>query len=279
MVSDKIDFASEWFESVNQGNFDKHIFCSIPSFFEMTRALAYSIVFHQHPSAIDSFVDIGASEGTLCAAVRYGSENRIKVYAIEPNTAMISRIEAQPVEIKALQTALSNQEGSIYFEDESMEVPIYEFDLNPTSYVEVMTFQFLGAEREYYIRKIARDLPEFGIFLSCEKFSHNNIQIYHQNEQKKDAYKAQFFDKETLEKKIKDVLESPDGGMHENMVTPQQYVEILMANFDYVGQFWDAGNFKGFVASNHLDAITSFLEHIPNLNTDFSTIQTPFLIE
>lgn len=48
-----------------------------------------------------------------------------------------------------------------------------------------------------------------------------------------------------------------------------------MNNFNNVVQYWDSGNFGGYVVSDSADTITKFLDNMVDLNSDFSNVETP----
>ena len=45
--------------------------------------------------------------------------------------------------------------------------------------------------------------------------------------------------------------------------------------FNNVVQYWDSGNFKGYVASDSADTITKFLNNLEDLNSEYSNVSTP----
>lgn len=277
--ADEIFIADEWFEQVNPGAFDVHIACSIPTFFEVVRAVAFGLVAHHRAQGTHHLIDLGASEGTLCAAVSLGSARGLRTSAVEPNLDMIAKIEMQPEPVEPIAEALAPQPGFVIFDESVGEVPVYAFDRRPDHYTEVMTFQFLGPERATYIAKVSKDIPPNGLFISCEKFSQASHAVFLELELLKDGYKARYFDADTLAKKQADVLSSPNGGMDDGMITPEEYERMLLQSFDFVVRFWDSGNFKGYVASNDRDSLELFLSLIPSLNSEYSTVDTPFFLE
>lgn len=279
LYSDEILIAEDWFAEVNPGAFDVHIACSIPTFFEMVRAVAFGLVTHHRAQGAHHLIDLGASEGTLCAAVSFGSARGLRTSAVEPNPDMIAKIEMQPEPVEAIAEALAPELGFVVFDESIGEVPVYAFDRGPDHYTEIMTFQFLGSERANFIERIAKDISPDGLFISCEKFSQSSLAVFLQLELLKDGYKARYFDADTLARKQAEVLSSPNGGMNDGMITPEEYERILLQSFDFVARFWDSGNFKGYVASNDRDSIELFLSLIPSLNSEYSTVETPFFVE
>lgn len=276
---DEIIVADNWFSAVDAGYFDIHIVCSIPTFFELVRSVAFGVVTHNSALGTERHVDLGASEGTLCAAISFGSEGRIETFAVEPLPEMIERITRQTEPVSVIPNALATEIGFVSLDDEDAPVPVYNFKMESNYYTEIMTFQFLGPEREYYVDKVSKDLQPGGLFITCEKFSNSSREDFLRLEAIKDSYKSNFFDPETLARKIEEVLNAPDGGMNEGMLTPEEYELILLSHFSKVARFWDSGNFKGYVASNDEDSIELFLALLPPLNSKYSTVETPFYIE
>lgn len=245
----------------------------------MVRSVAFGLVTHHRAIGANHAIDLGASEGTLCAAISFGSARGLRTSAVEPNPDMIAKIEMQPEPVQPIAEALDPQPGFVVFDDNVGEVPVYAFDRGPEHYTEIMTFQFLGPERASYVENIAKDIPRNGLFISCEKFSQSSLAVFLQLELLKDGYKARYFDADTLAKKQAEVLSSSNGGMNDGMVTPEEYERILLGSFGFVARFWDSGNFKGYVASNDRDSVELFLSLIPSLNSDYSTVETPFFLE
>ena len=56
--------------------------------------------------------------------------------------------------------------------------------------------------------------------------------------------------------------------MNKRQVTPNEFEKVLKNNFKNVVQYWDAGNFKGYIASDSEDTISIFTNNsrpTPNL--------------
>ena len=59
--------------------------------------------------------------------------------------------------------------------------------------------------------------------------------------------------------------------MNKRQVTPNEFEKVLKNNFKNVVQYWDAGNFKGYIASDSEDTISKFTNNLINLDSNFST--------
>ena len=84
-----------------------------------------------------------------------------------------------------------------------------------------------------------------------------------------------------MEQKKKEVLNTGEDqieGMERYMV-PKNYLETkLQENFTHVEQFWDSGNFKGYIASDSKTKLDALSKNILDTNTEFSTAKTPIRI-
>ena len=59
------------------------------------------------------------------------------------------------------------------------------------------------------------------------------------------------------------------------MVTVPEFENLLVKTFGDAWQYWDSGNFKGYIASRDSNKIHAFLQNLGDTNTKFSTVQTP----
>jgi hypothetical protein len=118
-----------------------------------------------------------------------------------------------------------------------------------------MTFQFIDRGRNNKVKLISEKLKPNGFALFEEKFfTSNDDPEWLANEAKKNEFKLQYYDQKDLTKKQKEVLE----GMDELQVPSEDFEKILMKHFNNVAQYWDAGNFKGYIASDSADTINNF---------------------
>ena len=156
-----------------------------------------------------------------------------------------------------------------------------------------MVFQFISNDRTTQIARIKGLLKDDGIAIIEEKVflpanpekplkGINKVPDYIKNEEyKDDNYKSKFFTKAEMEQKKKEVLNTGQDeieGMEKYMV-PKNFLEAeLLDNFKYVEQFWDSGNFKGYLASDSKSNLDTLSKNILDTNTEFSTATTPIAI-
>ncbi len=196
------------------------------------------------------------------------------------------RTGPQKATIADLATSFNKIEPSAFVDGESMMVgkpdqpatDIVNAQLEEDSYAvvfESMVFQFIGNDRVEQIKRVAGLLAEDGIAIFQEKFTATEADLaqWEELEAQKDAFKLQYYDKDTITEKAKSILE----GMNRFSVTPQKMEEVLREHFDYVTQHWVSGNFKGYVATNDRSRMTAFLEALPPTDSEFtpSTVSTP----
>lgn len=60
-------------------------------------------------------------------------------------------------------------------------------------------------------------------------------------------------------------------GMAQNQAKVNDYEAVLRSRFKYVEQYWDSGNFKGYVASDSKKAIETFLDKVGSTQSEFTT--------
>ena len=66
--------------------------------------------------------------------------------------------------------------------------------------------------------------------------------------------------------------------MADDMVTDTSYEKVLTDNFKYVSEYWNSGNFKGYVASNSKKNFDKFIKDIGNVNSEYSAVKTPRVV-
>ena len=56
-------------------------------------------------------------------------------------------------------------------------------------------------------------------------------------------------------------------------------METVLCNaFQVVVQFWDAGNFKGYIAAQSEEPVAAFLRNLIPLDSGYNTVDTPEII-
>lgn len=288
-ISRTAEFSREY--EKHRGNFDDHIATSIPGFRETQQAVGNAIL-KSLPNG-GNVLDIGASEGSFIKAISALSNGRIKTVGLDPNVAMAkffaehSSVPGSTYEMAAF--GARADEGALAW-DESDGTKIHYFKPKTKFDVahEAMTFQFISNARDAQVARVKELLKPGGVALFEQKFIPPHDEFL-RNEEKKDSYKAQYYSAAELERKKKDVLERGEKavaqeekakeekvvGMHDLMVSPEEFEKTLGAHFAHVVQYWDSGNFKGYAASDNLLALKRLASNIGDLNSEYSTTKTP----
>ena len=270
------------FQEKRTGDFENHIFTSIPTFQEAQIATADALIKTLPKNG--SILDLGGTEGGFINTI---AEQRPDVsgFIVDPNVVAQKMFNEQQMPnayyIREAFTTDSSQFGKYAFdvEDEN-EIPIETnyFDFNIVddnsldAVTEKMTFQFIDKGRNNKIKLISEKLKPEGIALFEEKFfTSKDDPVWQANEAKKNEFKLNYYDQKDLTEKQKNILE----GMDKHQVTSPEFEEILSKYFNNVVQYWDSGNFKGYVASDSADTINKFLNNLEDLNSEYSNVSTP----
>lgn len=238
-----------------KGNFDNHIATSIPTFRE-TQVKVGNAILEMLPKG-SLVYDIGGSEGGFVKTITSLSKGDIKTINLDVNEDMGAAHNAVPVEgskfvNEAFYEGYTDEDtGKIY----KRHIPGEKADVVHES----MVFQFITPEREQFIKEIKNNyLKKDGIVLLEEKLVPATDKEWLQNEALKDKYKLQFYTQEEISGKSEEVL----AGMRKNQTAVQELLKALKSEFKYVEQYWEAGNFKGFIATDNKDKINTFLEKL-----------------
>lgn len=237
------------------GNFTGHISKMIAGFAEKQVRVAEAIV----KSGAKNFLDIGTSEGGMIKTV--SASSNIKSVGIDPNPQMMENFNTTP-EVKNAEYRLEAFEAS-WTDDGGQEIkkftPKQKFDVVNEDYA----FQFMNNDRAAQIAAVKGMMTEDGILVTSEKFHTANQEA---NEKMKYKHQEQYFNAEELTEDKQTIVT----GMADDMVNDVEYYQTLQDNFKHVIEFWNAGNFKGFLASNNLEKINKFQEDIGDLSSEFS---------
>jgi len=257
----------------HSGNFDDHIAKSIPTFYEAQIAVVDSL---SKMPAGSKVLDIAASEGSFGKAVTELSQGGVETVSLDPNPAMAEFFRTK-----------SEVPGATYFTDAFLngfdagdrQVDAFQTDERFDAIHESMGFQFIDPDRASQVDEVKRLLKPDGIFVTEEKVRNPN---WAANETLKDQqHKNKYFTPTELAEKDKQVgfaqstNEKKSVGMVSNMVSQETLENVLRERFDYVVQYWDAGNFKGYVASDSRVALDRFLNDLNLPQSKFSTEATP----
>lgn len=256
---------------IQGGDFNQHIFTSIPTFYEtqIVKAVALNNMLQNFEKQKKvTVLDIGATEGTWSKLLGSLNEN-LQIDVLEPNPAAedIFNQTDQVENVRFQKNAFSylpEDQGKFFLEEGGRrnikfinfgagEDVQFKYDVVHES----MTFQFLDNNRKAQIDFIAENvLNDNGFLILEEKFSSDDV-VYQANEELKNEFKKQYYSEAQINTKQHEVITS----MGKNQVAVRDIENILNSKFKYVQQYWDAGNFKGYIASNNPLAET-FVEEI-----------------
>lgn len=277
------------------GNFNPHYFTSIPTTYEtqIVKAQALNNMLDKHDKVINDtgtikILDIGGTEGTWANTVAEIGGEKVYVEIIEPSTnanELYNKIQT-PDNTRFRHEAFSYviDDQGVYFDqddrvkfaeffaggvkDERTKIRNPDVQMKTGKYDvvhEAMAFQFVDNNRQAQIDFIADYvLADDGILLIEEKFTNNDV-IYQNNEKIKDDFKRLYYTEEQINSKAQNIV----GPMGNKQVSVQEIENILGNRFKYVNQYWDAGNFKGYIASNNPLSET-FVDEIHALDTSLT---------
>jgi hypothetical protein len=277
------------------GDFNPHYFTSIPTVYEtqIVKAQALNNMLDKHDKVINDtgtikVLDIGGTEGVWGNTVAEIGGEKVYVEIIEPSpkaNELYNKIQT-PDNSRFRHEAFSYviQDQGVYFNQDD-RVKFAEFfaggvkdertkKRNPDVQMqtgkydvvhEAMAFQFVDKNRQAQIDFIADYvLADDGILLIEEKFTNNDV-IYQNNEKMKDDFKRLYYTEEQINSKYQNIV----GPMGDKQVSVQEIENLLSNKFQYVNQYWDSGNFKGYIASNNPIAET-FVDEIHLLDTSLT---------
>ena len=257
----------------HSGNFDDHIAKSIPTFYEAQIAVVDSL---SKMPAGSKVLDIAASEGSFGKAVTELSQGGVETVSLDPNLAMAEFFRTKSEVPGATYSTDAFLNG---FDAGNRQVNAFQTDERFDAIHESMGFQFIDPDRASQVDEVKRLLKPDGIFVTEEKVRNPN---WAANETLKDQqHKNKYFTPTELAEKDKQVgfaqstNEKKSVGMVSNMVSQETLENVLRERFDYVVQYWDAGNFKGYVASDSRVALDRFLNDLNLPQSKFSTEATP----
>jgi len=231
----------------HKGPFDEHIATSIPTFrdIQVATAAAVAKVYTGQDARV---LDIGGSEGGWVKAIAQFADVGEAV-CLDPNPDMEVAFGATDTPPGAVFERAAFLEG---WDDIPAYNPPHKFDVVHES----MTFQFIDDERGKKVAEVKRLLKPNGVFLTEEKFRFPEG-VYRANEVLKDTlHKSRYYDNEQLATKAEKVLV----GMKSGQADYEKYREILSSNFKHVREYWRAGNFRGFMASDDPAALARLEE-------------------
>jgi len=245
------------------GKFDEHIATSIPGFRDIRIKVVAAVndLFGKKGGLV---YDIGGSEGGFGKTITELSDGRVKSINLDASSDMEKVHNATPVEGATFVKEAFGEGFEWDGETFKKHVPTEKADVVHES----MTFQFIDEKRNDKLTEVVDNyLKPDGLFITEEKVHPKEDAQWRANEAKKDAdFKSRYYDKDQIDIKREEVLT----GMVTNQTTYARYKNELLKKFDHVAEYWDSGNFKGFVASNDKAKVDAFLEKVGNTDTEFS---------
>lgn len=272
--------ATKIFDEKRTGNFENHIFTSIPTFKEAQIATADAIA-KTLPKG-GTIIDIGGTEGGFVNTIAELNPD-IEGIVLDPNPKAEESFLKQKLPntefIREAFTTNPEDFGKYAFTEKGVDVDYFDPkdipDNSVDAFSEKMVFQFIDNQRADKIKLLKSKLKPDGFAIFEEKFfTSKDDPVWQENEQKKNEFKSQYYDPEQITEKEEIVLT----GMNERQVPSDLFEKVLKNNFNNVVQYWDSGNFKGYVASDSADTITKFLDNMVDLNSEYSNVVTPNFI-
>lgn len=249
-------FNKSYKKHTEKGNFTGHIFKMIPGFAEKQSRVGEAIV----KTGKKSFLDIGASEGGLAKAIGESNPDA-KITVVDPNPTMKKNFDESTdapgnvtYELAALGSSWVEKDGTVIPEFKSEE----KYDVVNEDFV----FQFISPNRDGQVKAAKSHLKEGGVFITSEKFHTANKE---ENEAKKYDHQKKYFSEDQLTEDKQTIV----SGMSDSMVSDASYAETLTNNFEFVYEFWNAGNFKGYLASDSKLNLEQMIEEIGPLDSEF----------
>lgn len=240
----------------SEGNFTGHISKMIAGFAEKQKQVAEAIV----KGGFKSFLDIGTSEGGMIKTV--ASQNpEMKAVGIDPNSQMKENFNATEevpnaeFRQEAWQASWTDEDGTVINEFK----PTEKFDVVNEDFA----FQFMNNNREQQVKGVKEVMTPDGVFITSEKFHTDNQEA---NEQKKYDHQKKYFDASQLTEDKQTIV----NGMADDMVRDTEYFNTLKKNFKFVEEFWNAGNFKGYIASDNKAKLDEFRSNVGDLSSEFT---------
>lgn len=228
-----------------EGAFERHIATSIPLYRDLQFMVAESLLKTFKGFDSPSLWDIGGSEGSW-----------VKMLA-EHGFGKCAVLDCNPDMQEYFNTGVVPEGASFHLGDFS------KFGLRPPFKADVvhagMAFQFMNLDRPRCINRSKElFLEEGGLFLVEEKVIQEDINVWVENEVKKDGYKNQFYTREQIETKGKEVLKD----MHSKLVLEKDIIKWLEGYFCHIHKYYQAGNFVGYACSDNYFLLAEFIKNM-----------------
>ena len=249
--------AESYLKYTDEGNFTGHISKMIPGFAEKQIKVGQAIV---RGLRAGSFLDIGASEGGLAKTVGEHLPDS-RVVALDPNPDMLANFNKTPevTNVEYVPEAFNStgwDDIKGYKTDEKFDVINEDF-----------TFQFINNKRDSQVAEVKKLLKKDGVFITSEKFHTANSKT---NEIKKLDHQRKYFSADEITQDEQEIVT----GMASDMVSDKAYEKVLRGQFKHVEEFWNAGDFKGYVASDSRANIDAVLRETGDLSSEYTDKMT-----
>lgn len=242
------------------GNFTGHISKMIAGFQEKQKQVAEAIV----KGDFKSFLDIGTSEGGMIKTVASQDKNMVAV-GVDPNREMLKNFNSTPA-VPNAEYRLEAFQGS-WTEDDGTEVREFKTSRKFDVVNEDFAFQFINNNRAHQVAGVKELMNKDGVFITSEKFHTANEAA---NEAKKYDHQRKYFSPDQLTEDKQTIV----SGMADDMVNDVDYFKVLKDNFKYVVEYWNAGNFKGYLASDNEAVLNKFKQDVGDLSSEFTDTQS-----
>ena len=256
--------AKDFKRFTGNGAFTGHISKMIPTFQEK-QILSIQAVTNMAKEAKGEFnvLDIGTSEGGYIKTVAANGKN-IKAVGIDPNPEMMKNFKATEVpenaeyRLEALGASWVEDDGTVIKEFKPKE----KYDVVNEDFV----FQYINNDRVSQVENVKKVLKKGGLFVTSERFHTEN---WDQNEKVKEGHQRKYFNDEIINKS-KATLPA----MLKDMVYDTEYLKVLRDKFKYVAEWWNAGNYKGYVASDSKAKIDKYLKDVGDTSSEYTDTQS-----
>jgi SAM-dependent methyltransferase len=257
-VDQSSTFAEAYRTFTGDGNFTGHISKMIAGFAEKQMMVSKAITNGLKPK---SFLDIGASEGGLAKTIA-AHLSASRVVAVDPNPDMLANFNQTP-DVRNVEYLMQAFMSDGWVNDDGTEIVRFKPDQKFDVINEDFTFQFINNDRASQVAEVKSMLSEGGVFITSEKFHTKNSE---HNERKKLDHQRKYFSGDEITQDKQEIIV----GMSDDMVSDADYQKILNDQFKFVKEFWNAGDFKGYIASDSAVKVNRALREVGDLSSEFS---------
>ncbi|MBY5774852.1 class I SAM-dependent methyltransferase [Rhizobium leguminosarum] len=243
---------------LRQGPFDKHYLSSIPYRFEEECRLGSAILkYARARKGKLKLYTLGTAEGTMARVIGEVGNGRVETLSCSPNIENLRSFYAYGVPPHSM--FFHGPFHHLTPQKIQVDGELRKFDGGFDIVLEDTTFQMYSPNRFNQIRFVSQHLKNNGLFISVEKFKHDDDDEYRRRERQKDhGFKARFFSAADIRAKEETVLTQMD----RNEVSLSDMGETLRHFFEHSFVTWNSGNFYTLVSSNSAESINLFLSKL-----------------